>query len=131
MQEPTDRLRGDYVFGHANLRAADGHLADAEFRAIVRHPGIGEQLHRRRRAPHQRSILDQRPWLGQHAAEKLGHQANRGEYVAVYLVSVVEHITSNLPAPALGNLQTVETTPIPIHPKAKSSHPKTFAISRV
>src|SRR5438132_641915 len=56
---------------------------------IVRDPGIGEQVHCRRRAPDQRRILDQRPWLGQHAAEKLGHQANRSEYVAVYLVSVV------------------------------------------
>src|SRR6202035_3984262 len=103
----------------------------AKSRPIVRHAGIGKQLHRCRRAPHQRSILDQRPWLGQHAAEKLGHQANRSEYVAVYLVSVVEHISSNLPAPALGKFQTVEAVPISIDPKAKSSHPKTFVISRV
>src|SRR5439155_7840733 len=127
----TERMRGNDLFGDANLLAVDNHVADAEFRPIVRHAGIGELLHRRCRAPHQRSILYERPWLGQHAAEKLGHQANRGEYVAVYLVSVVEHISSNLPAPALGNLQTVETVPISIHPKAKSSHPKTFVISRI
>src|SRR5438270_116170 len=81
--------------------AADPHVADPEYRPIVGDPGIGEQLHRGRGAPHQRSILDERPWLGQHAAEKFGHQANRGEYVAVYLISVVKHISSNLPAPVL------------------------------
>src|SRR6202030_1662633 len=131
MEELAERMRGNDLFGHANLLAADDHLVDAKFRPIVRHAGIGKQLHRCRRAPHQRSILDQRPWLGQHAAEKLGHQANRGEDVAVYLVSVVEHISSNLPAPVRGNLQTVETVLISIDPEAKSSHRKTYGISRI
>src|ERR1700720_456582 len=131
MEELAERMRGNDLFGHANLLSADDHLVDAKFRPIVRHAGIGKQLHRCRRAPHQRSILDQRPWLGQHAAEKLGPQSNRGEYVAVYLVSGVEHIASNLPAPALGKFQTVEAVPISIDPKAKSSHPKPFVISRV
>src|SRR5271168_2528322 len=131
MQEPAERMRGDDLFGHANLLAVDGHLADAEFRPIVRHPGIGEQFHRRRRASHQRSILDQRPWLGQHAAEELGHQSNRSEYVAVYLVRVVKHISSNLPAPALATSKLSKRFPFRSIQRRNPSHPKTFAISRV
>src|SRR5438105_4096079 len=121
MQQPAERVRGDDLFGDPDLLAVDGHLADAEIRPIVRHPGIGEQLHRRRRAPHQRSILYERPWLGQHASEKLGHQANRGEYVAVYLVSVVEHISSNLPAPVFGNSKLSKRFPFRSIPRR--NHP--------
>src|SRR5205085_8316868 len=97
-----------------------------EFRPIVRHPGIRKQFHRRRCAPHQRSVLDQRPWLGQHATEELGHQTNRSEYVAVYLVRVVEHISSNLPAPTLGTSKLSKRFPFRSiqrrnHPIAKPS----------
>src|SRR5205823_6114770 len=94
-----------------NLLAVDDHLADAEFRPIVRHPGIRKQFHRRRRAPHQRSVLDQRPWLRQHATEELGHQTNRSEYVAVRLVCVVKHVSSNLPAPTLGTSKLSKRLP--------------------
>src|SRR5271166_467186 len=131
MQELAERVRRHDLFGDGDFLAFDDYLADPEFRPIVRHPGIGKQLHRRRRATHQRDIPNQRPRLDQHAAEELGHQANRGEYVAVYLVGVVKHMSSYLPAPEFGNLQTIETVSDSIDPKAKSSHRKTSAISRV
>jgi hypothetical protein len=40
------------------------------------------------------NVRDQRPRLGEHTAKNLGHEANRGEDVAVYLIGVVKHISS-------------------------------------
>src|SRR4051794_18052641 len=130
MQELAEWVRGNGFLGDAHLLAIDPYALDPEIRAVMRHPGIGQQLHGRCRASHEREIANQRPWLNQYSAEKLGHEANGGEYVAVRLIRVVKHIPSLLPAPEFANFQTVETVPIRIHRRAKSSDLKPYAISR-
>src|SRR5262245_20241552 len=66
----------------------------------MRHACIGQKLHCRRGASNQGDVPDQRPRLAQHTPKKLGHEANRGEYIALYLIGVVEHVSSAERAPS-------------------------------
>ena len=131
MQEVAEGMGGDDLLGDGDLAAVDRYRANAEIRPVIRHPGIGEQLHRGCSASDKWRILDQRPRLGQHTAEKFGHEAYRGENVAVYLIGVVKHISSSVRAPEFANFQMGEAVPASIDLKAKSSQLKTSCITRV
>src|SRR6266404_28544 len=118
MQQVAEGVRGDDLLGDRDLLAVNRYGPNAEIWSLMRHSGIGQELHRRCGASNERGILDKRPRLGKHTAEKFGHEANRGEYVALCLVSVVKHISSYTRAPGFASLQTVETVPASIDRKA-------------
>src|SRR5207245_1139914 len=82
--------RGDDLLGDRDLLAVNRYGPNAEIWSLMRHSGMGQELHRRCGASNERGILDKRPRLGKHTAEKFGHAANRGEYVALCLVRAVE-----------------------------------------
>jgi len=114
MQLVAVGMGGDHLFGDGDLLAVDRYRADAKIRSIMGHSGIGQQLHRSCGAPDERKVLDQRPRLGENTAKNLGGEANRGEYVAVYLIGVVKHISSFARDPRFANLLFVETALVSI-----------------
>jgi len=99
MKQAAKRIGGDDLFGDGHLSALDDCGPNAEIRPVVRQAGVGQQLHRRRSAAHQRRIREQWPWLVEQTAESLGHEPNRTEHVALYLVGLVKHQPSYAPIP--------------------------------
>src|SRR5262249_4038561 len=83
MQQIAEGMRGDDLFGDRNFLAVNLDEANAKVRPIVRHPCIGQQLHRRCCPPDKGTVFDNWPWLNEHAAKKFGCKSNRGEYVTV------------------------------------------------
>ena len=94
MQELAERMRGNDLFGDRDLLAVDVTLRMPKSGRSCDIPALDSSSIAAAALRTSGAFSDQRPWLGQHAAEKLGHQANRGEYVAVCLVGVVKHISS-------------------------------------
>ena len=124
VQQVAKRMRGHDLLGDADLCIIERDAADPEIGPVVRQAGVGQQLHRRRRASHERKILDQRPWLGQNAAQEFRHKTDWGEHIALCLIGVVKHISSSDTAPELANLQTVDTVPVSIDRKASDPNSK-------
>ena len=66
MQQVAERMRGDDLFADRDFLAVDRYRLDAEIRPLMRHAGVGQQLHRRGGAAHARHVADRRPgWRSQ------------------------------------------------------------------
>ncbi len=94
MQQVAERVRGDDLLADRDLLAVDRYRSDAEIRPLMRHAGVGQQLHRRSGAAHARHVADRQPWMAEPVAGGLGHQPDRPENVVLCLVGVVKHIPS-------------------------------------
>ena len=100
MEQVAKRIGDDDLLADCHLCAGDRYRSDAEIGPVVRHAGIGQQLHHGRGAANTRRISDQRPRMVEKTPESLGHQPNRTEYVVVYLIGLVQHKSSYVHRPA-------------------------------
>src|SRR6266404_6261922 len=100
MEQVAKRIGGDDLLGHSNRFTLDRYCPDAEIGPVMRHAGVGQQLHRGRSAANTWRIPDQRPRVVEKTPESLGHQPNRTEYVVVYLIGLVQHKSSYVHRPA-------------------------------
>src|SRR5215831_12731577 len=122
MEKVAKWIGGNDFFGDVYLSAVNYHGPDVEIGSVMRHARVRKQLHCGCSTSNHGGIPDQRPGLIEKTPKSFGHQSNRTEYVAVYLVGLVKHKPSYIPIAAIASVAKIETVDRFYHYRARPSH---------